>query len=176
MSDPTQGGNEFPDTGEFEAGMARHPFRAPPVEWRTAILADAGARLMESGTSAVKAEGRIPAWGGGGSAPWWERLRSGWSMAAAAWALILGLNQLSVRDAGGGQVRRPPFSPAAMAIVAEQQRAALGAMAGLSLPEGEARPPVDRPGTSRGEPRADGERSRRHGSREREGVRETRMG
>ncbi len=112
-----------PEPDSFELGLGRHPFRAPPPEWREAILAAAAGRIAE-GAARTEVDWRRAA----RAVPWWERLWSGWTVAAAAWALVLGLNQFS-SGTGETVMARAPLSPAAAAFLAEQQRAAMGSLA-----------------------------------------------
>jgi len=131
--------------GQFERLIARQAFRAPPAEWRKAILDGAAA---DSPVPAVAARARFRPGPEESAGPWrvlWERLASGWALAGAAWALILALDQFASAPMDSGPRLAAPLSAAAVETIREQQREVIGQLAVIGEPEPPPQPPGDRP-------------------------------
>lgn len=118
--DSQSGKSPEPGAGvdELETMLRRQRFRGLPPEWRDVILERAVAGAAPARATAGP---RRPRQASGG----WEAWMSGWTLVAAAWALVFLLHAQStpVRDAF-----RPPLPPLSAAALAElaAQRAALG--------------------------------------------------
>lgn len=130
--------------GELERMLVRNSFRTPPPDWRGLILeralagqsgeeptreVDGGLAGTEFAAGASRGGARIDgAWRPAGTRPegiWTlirQKLASGWTVAAAAWALIFGLNQYSIP--GGESLPSPkaPWSAKARAEIQAHQR------------------------------------------------------
>lgn len=123
------------DGEAFLRSLARHEFRAPPPAWRAEILAPARATAGADGNSPARATTSVP-W-----RTWWDRLASGWTLAAAAWALILALEQFSESSGSSGPGLRAPLSSEAVAILREQRQELLGQWAAVAPFEALPTPP-----------------------------------
>lgn len=138
--------NQDPGDGAgFERLLARQPFRTPPPEWRDALLAGA---LTPSPAAARRRPGADSARHGGEGSRWpglWDWLGSGWALGAAAWALIVVLDQFAATTTESGRRLEAPLSDAAVATIREQQRELMGQLASIADPEPPPSPPEDRP-------------------------------
>lgn len=131
-------GGPEPDP-DLEAFLVRTRFRQPPTDWRESILAkalsptdDAAATVPADLGSVVTGIPRpngahrerfasASSAAGGSRASWWERWRSGWTVLAAAWGLVLCLNQYATPRVDHPPARRPPWSDRALAEIRAQQ-------------------------------------------------------
>lgn len=130
--------------GDLERLLVRNTFRTPPPDWRGLILEKAlsgqtveeptgdmdpvfsGRELaMGSAGGGERIEGAVGRTGTRPIGLWTrilERLGSGWTVAAAAWALILGLNQYSVPQGERTPAPKAPWSDRALAEIQAHQR------------------------------------------------------
>ncbi len=130
--------------GEIERLLLRNSFRTPPPDWRGLILERAMAgQSGEDPTGEVGCGYSGPELGNGsgrdearmdgvrmpvGTRPeaFWililQRLASGWTVAVAVWALILGLNQYSMPRGDSLPSPKAPWSAKALAEIQAHQR------------------------------------------------------
>lgn len=111
-----------PRWNEFESRLALNRFRTPPSELRDRVLAAALCAPKPRDPRAARAvalpgaRSAWPAW-----SAWMERWSSGWTVAAAAWGVVMVLNQFSSSDSPSRQRVPPPWSERAMAEIRAQR-------------------------------------------------------
>ncbi len=170
---------DAPPDDALEALLRRQSWPAPPPDLRATILAAAHPATREPSSASLApingahALSHRPA--PSPPACWPEllhRLQSGWSILAAAWALVLALNAYSTASVAGRGPHLPPFSDATLALLrAEAPALDLASLVNPDTPmarpvPGNRTPPPRVPGASpnpleREKPRARGHSDRR---------------